>query len=94
MQFLDNNTADVIKILLIPYLTPTKTIIKKCDVSGVKKNWKPSLEESARSFVTVVPVSYVTPIFNIYVHSKIKRNKNYITTLFNKIFIFHRIFQK
>ncbi|XP_050062912.1 uncharacterized protein LOC114119410 [Aphis gossypii] len=51
----DNNTADVIKILLIPYLTPTKTIIKKCDVSGVKKNWKPSLEESARSFVTVVP---------------------------------------
>jgi len=47
---------------MIPYLIPTKTIIKKSDANGVKKNWKPSWEESAKSFVTFVPVSYLMPI--------------------------------
>ncbi|KAE9536178.1 hypothetical protein AGLY_007401 [Aphis glycines] len=53
-EWSDHKTANVLTLLLIPYLIPTKTIIRKCDASGVKKNWKPSWEESAKSFVTFV----------------------------------------
>lgn len=54
----DNNTADAIKIILIPYLIPTKTIIKKTNATGGKNNWKPSLEESSKSFASFVSVSF------------------------------------
>ncbi|XP_022166092.1 uncharacterized protein LOC111030737 isoform X2 [Myzus persicae] len=43
-------TVNVLKLLLIPYLVPTKTQIKKTQ----KKSWKPSLSESAAAFAVHV----------------------------------------
>lgn len=48
----------------ISYIT-TKTVIKKCDESGIRKNWKPFWVESAKSFVIFVPVSNTFVSFRI-----------------------------
>ncbi|XP_050064356.1 uncharacterized protein LOC126553248 [Aphis gossypii] len=50
----NTRTCNVLKLLLIPYLVPTKTQIK------TNKNlWKPSLVESAAAFVVHVTVGYI-----------------------------------
>ncbi|XP_016661383.1 uncharacterized protein LOC100571824 isoform X2 [Acyrthosiphon pisum] len=43
-------TANVIKLLLIPYLIPTKTLMKNILPNGKNKCWKPSLLESSSAF--------------------------------------------
>ncbi|XP_060856877.1 uncharacterized protein LOC132934573 isoform X3 [Metopolophium dirhodum] len=45
----NTRTCNILKLLLIPYLVPTKTQIK-----NNKKSWKPSLVESAAAFVVHV----------------------------------------
>ncbi|CAI6356037.1 unnamed protein product [Macrosiphum euphorbiae] len=43
--------ANILKCQLIPYLLPTKTIIRSTDLKSAKKNWKPSCGESAAAFI-------------------------------------------
>lgn len=50
------------KLLLIPYLVPTKTQIKKTQ----KKSWKPSLSESAAAFAVHVTVCSLYYEYNSY----------------------------
>ncbi|KAE9524413.1 hypothetical protein AGLY_015134 [Aphis glycines] len=49
----DYRTCNILKLLLLPYLIPTKTQIKG---NNKNKSWKPSLEESAAAFVTHITV--------------------------------------
>ncbi|XP_016662910.1 uncharacterized protein LOC107884709 [Acyrthosiphon pisum] len=42
----------VLKLQLVPYLLPTKTLIRSSDPKSIKKNWKPSSGESAAAFIT------------------------------------------
>jgi len=51
-----------LKLLLIPYLVPTKTQIKKTQ----KKSWKPSLSESAAAFAVHVTVCSLYYEYNSY----------------------------
>lgn len=64
---LDIGVANVLKCQLIPYLLPTKTIIRSTDLKSTKKNWKPSCGESAAAFIVHIAVcTYYT--FNIYIY--------------------------
>lgn len=54
--FLDYKAANILKLQLIPYLLPTKTIIKSNDSVSAKKNWKLSGGKSAAAFITHVAV--------------------------------------
>ncbi|CAI6376176.1 unnamed protein product [Macrosiphum euphorbiae] len=65
-------TINIIRLLLLPYLIPTKTQIKNPKINAAKKFWKPSLEESASAFVT-----HVTNLTTLE-HSISRRRRNYM----------------
>jgi len=63
---LDTGVANILKCQLIPYLLPTKTIIRSTDHKVTKKNWKPSCGESAAAFITHIAVCTYYTFHKIY----------------------------
>ncbi|CAI6355089.1 unnamed protein product [Macrosiphum euphorbiae] len=65
--------SEIIKLLLLPYLIPTKTQIKNssANTSNKTKFWKPSLEESAAAFIC-----HVTNLIELN-EEILKRRKKY-----------------
>ncbi|KAE9528505.1 hypothetical protein AGLY_012076, partial [Aphis glycines] len=61
-----------IRLLLLPFLIPTKTQIKNPKINAVKKFWKSSLEESASAIVT-----HITNL-TTFEHIISRRRKNYM----------------
>jgi len=81
---LDLKTANVFKLLFIPYLIPTKTLMKNILLNGKNKCWKFSLLESS-SACTVSFWFKISSWINVYLLLILMFNLSIIWLVFKEV---------